>query len=156
MTISPKDFTPGLFLQVAARLSQRLDGRISNETETKSPYLGVLCVIGCNPGIRQGLCAESLGYDATTFGRYVDRLVRDGLVLRDTPSEDRRAISLKLTDKGHAVVSESVPAAQEVGEELRRRMGAADWEKLSELLERFLDVYDHPLPQILRRDRSAH
>ncbi|SDJ44183.1 MarR family winged helix-turn-helix transcriptional regulator [Aliiruegeria lutimaris] len=155
MSIPSTDSFPGLFLQVAARFARRLDGRVGSETEIKPPYLGVLFVIGCNPGIRQGLCADSLGYDATTFGRYVDRLVREGLVLRDIPETDRRAISLTLTEEGREIVSDCAPMAQEIDEEVRARMGAAEWEKLSELLERFLDVYDHPLPQILRRDRSA-
>lgn len=142
---------PGLYMQVAARFAQRLDSHICRDTEVKPPFVCVLFMIGRHPGIRQGLCAENLGFDATTFGRYIDRLVRDGLVLRDVPEADRRAVSLSLTARGAQALNAFVPALNDLDSQVRRRMGNHDWEKLLELLERFLEVHDHPLPQMVRQ-----
>ncbi|MDV7141638.1 MarR family transcriptional regulator [Tropicimonas sp. TH_r6] len=144
----------GLYLQVAARVAQRLNAAGLGDTAVQPPYLCVLILLQRYPGIRQGSCAELLGHDPTTFGRYVDRLVRDGYVHREVPATDRRAISLELTPAGAAVMTGCNPALAALDADARRRMGDADWEKLSELLERFLDVYDHPLPP-LRRDGLA-
>ncbi len=146
---------PGLYMQVAARFLQRLDSDICRDTRVKPPFVGILFMIDRNPGIRQGLCAEHLGFDATTFGRYVDRLVREGYVLRSVPQEDRRAVSLSLTERGREAVAECHPALNELECEMRRRMGDAEWEKLTELLELFLDAYGHPLPQSFRGEVAA-
>ncbi len=141
----------GLYLQVAARFAQRLNDAGLEAMPVPPPYLCVLIVLERHPGIRQGSCAELLGHDATTFGRYIDRLVREGYIRRDVPKQDRRAVCLALTAEGEAAMAACHPALAALDADARARMGDADWEKLSELLERFLAVYDHPLPQ-LRRD----
>lgn len=146
---------PGLYMQAAARFAQRLDSEACGQNMVKPPFIGVLHMVGQHPGIRQGLCAEALGFDATTFGRYIDRMVRDGLLEREVPERDRRAVSLRLTEIGRAAVAEARPVVRELETDVRRRMGDANWDKLTELLEQFLDVYDHPLPQVLREERSG-
>lgn len=147
---APPEIVPGLFLQVAARFAQRLDEEACRAAPVHPPFLGVLFTIGANPGIRQGACAEALGFDATTFGRYIDRLVREGHVARAVPPEDRRAVSLNLTDAGAKVVAQCAPIIDGLEAEVRDRMGEADWALLTALLVRFLDAFDHPLPALSR------
>ncbi len=142
-------------MQVAARYAQRLDSNLSRQTEVKPPFMGVLLMIARHPGIRQGLCAEALGFDATTFGRHIDRMVRDGLLEREVSERDRRAVSLRLAERGRAALNDARPAVRKLESDMRRRMGDANWDKLTELLEQFLDVYDHPLPQVLREERRG-
>ncbi len=137
--------TLGLNMQVAARFVHRLGNERCLDDRAKPPFIDVLCMIERHPGIRQGLCAESLGFDATTFGRYVDRLARNDLVQRDIPKNDRRSVTLSLTARGRQTLADCRPVMRDLENEMRDRMGAEDWAKLSELLERFLRVHDHPL-----------
>ena len=53
---------------------------------------------------RAATLAELLDVDASTITRMADRLVRDGLVVRDTERGDRRAVRLALSAAGTGVV----------------------------------------------------
>lgn len=145
----------GLYIQVAARLAQRLDGEACKGSPLSPHLLAVLQTLQHNPGIRQGYCATMLGYDATTFGRYVDRLVQEGHVARSVPPLDRRAVSLELTEKGAAAVAQVRPAIYDLETETRRRMGDAAWAQLSMLLERYIEAHEHPLPLDAGRTAAA-
>lgn len=143
---APDEIAPGLLLQVAARKAQTLDAEMCRVAPIKPPYMGVLFTIGRYPGIRQGTCAEMLGYDATTFGRYIERMVRQNLVERSVPSEDRRAVCLKLTTSGEVAQQQCTPILSDLEADVRQRMGEEEWNQLNKLLVRFLDAFDHPLP----------
>lgn len=52
------------------------------------------------------LLAEILGVDKSTVSRSVDKLVNNGVLVRDTDPEDRRSVTLRLSDKGQAVFEE--------------------------------------------------
>ena len=139
---------PGLLIQVAARLAQDLQVVACCDLDLKPPLPGVVLVIEKFPGIRQGTCAAAFGFDATTFGRYIDRLVREGYVSRAVPEEDRRAVCLSLTDKGHTAAKVCEAHISELKTELHNRMGTQDWNELTRLLLKFLAANDHPLPKL--------
>ena len=50
--------------------------------------------------------ADNLGLDKSTISRSVDKLVIDGIMLRDIDPEDRRYLSLYLSEKGQAIFQE--------------------------------------------------
>lgn len=52
------------------------------------------------------LLAEILGVDKSTVSRSVDKLVNNGVLMRDTDQEDRRSVILSLSDKGQSVFEE--------------------------------------------------
>ena len=52
------------------------------------------------------LLAETLGVDKSTVSRSVDKLVNNGVLVRDTDPEDRRGVILCLSDKGQSVFEE--------------------------------------------------
>jgi len=47
--------------------------------------------------------AELLNLDNSTMSRTVNNLVKQGFVIRDIHSEDRRYVKIRLTDEGHKV-----------------------------------------------------
>lgn len=53
-----------------------------------------------------GELAEILRLTKSTVSGVIDRLVHQGLVERTIPSTDRRAINLKLTDKGQEILKQ--------------------------------------------------
>ncbi len=142
------DWMLGFKMQVAARFMQRLGSERCQNAAVKPPFLDVLFMIERHPGIRQGQCAERLGFDATTFGRYVDRLARNDLVKRDIPKNDRRSVTLSLTSHGERALAECQPMLNGLESESRERMGEDNWAKLMELLDQFLGAYDHPLTRL--------
>ncbi|RYH06894.1 hypothetical protein [Tropicimonas sp. IMCC6043] len=91
------------------------------------------------PGIRRGVWAETLGFDATTFGRHTDSQVREGPVTRSVKPDNRR--------EALAAVS---PAQSDLDHDRRRRMENDDREKPLQLLERYSTAHDHPLPKMVR------
>ena len=52
------------------------------------------------------LLAEVLGLDKSTVSRSVDKLVNDGIAVRKTDPEDRRSVTLQLSEKGQSIFEE--------------------------------------------------
>ncbi len=59
-----------------------------------------LLEIGCNSGITLIDLASALTLDTSTISRTIEGMVRDGLVKRKAQPDDRRYLSLTLTQKG--------------------------------------------------------
>lgn len=59
--------------------------------------------IGRGSQISLNELAELLGLDKSTMSRTINNLVEEGLVIREIHPEDRRYITIELTDKGKGV-----------------------------------------------------
>lgn len=59
--------------------------------------------IGREEEISLNELSELLNLDNSTMSRTVNNLVKQGFVIRDIHSEDRRYVKIKLTDEGHKV-----------------------------------------------------
>jgi len=62
--------------------------------------------IGRAGSISINALAEILGLDKSTVSRSVDKLVNDEIIVRDTNPEDRRCLTLHLSEKGQALFAE--------------------------------------------------
>ncbi len=62
----------------------------------------ILLYVQKHPGSGPTDVARFLGVATTTISSATDRLARRGLLVRDRPAEDRRAVALKLTREGDA------------------------------------------------------
>ena len=71
--------------------------------------IGILVAIGRNPGVRQGVLADALRIKWSNMAKIVRLLEDQGLIERQVPVSDRRAIELNLTEKGRIAVDETVP-----------------------------------------------
>jgi len=60
-----------------------------------------LVEIGRAESIYLNKLADILGLDKSTMSRTINNLVNSGMVLRDIAPEDRRFITIKLTEKGN-------------------------------------------------------
>lgn len=70
--------------------------------------LKALYRISSNPDIGLGDLSEKLRLTNSTVSGVIDRLVHSGLVERVVPPENRRSISIHLTDKGKKLLEEIV------------------------------------------------
>jgi len=69
-------------------------------TDVRPGEFTVLWVIAMNPDLRQGTLARTLNIKPAHMTKLVQRLVREGMVKRIVPPEDRRSVRLALTGKG--------------------------------------------------------
>lgn len=68
--------------------------------------LRTLYTISINPDIGLGDLAEKLHLTNSTVSGVIDRLVHNGLVERVVPPENRRSISIHLTEKGKGLLDQ--------------------------------------------------
>ena len=94
---------------------------------------------------------------AATLTRQIDRLVALGLVTRTSDSDDRRAVLIKLTQRGHKLVDDAMrqsTANQPVMRSLQE-FDTRDLESLNRLLRRVLVLFEERASLRSVRPRSA-
>lgn len=101
--VSALDESLGWMLNNAARLVQRrLSSKLAPHAVTP-PQWGVLVALWEQDGLSLSALAKRSFFDGPTMTGIVDRLELAGLVTRRRDSQDRRVISVYLTDKGRAL-----------------------------------------------------
>lgn len=70
------------------------------------------------PDIEQGALARAIGFDTSTTGGVVDRLERQGLLVRKQSPQDRRVRLLATTAAGRALLDEVQPGVATVQERI--------------------------------------
>ena len=71
--------------------------------------IGILVAVGRNPGIGQGVLAEALRIKRSNMAKVVRVLECNGTITRRARPNDQRAVELRLTRKGRALVERMVP-----------------------------------------------
>ncbi len=74
----------------------------------------------------------------SSVGRLIDRLERDGLVIRTRSTEDRRVITLSLSDEGDSRFHELLPIGQSFNNQLIKNISAKDLETFENVLKTML------------------
>jgi len=88
-----------------------------------------LTIIRRLEGCSMNTLARFTAIERTTLTREVDQLVARGLIERTTPANDRRRVSLSLTEEGEKVYAQGIPL---VAEATGQAMKGVDPEKLRE------------------------
>ena len=132
--VSPLDESPGWMLNNAARLVQRrLSAKLAPHGVTP-PQWGVLVALWEQDGLSLSELARRSFFDGPTMTGIVDRLEHAGLVERRRDSQDRRVISVYLTDTGRAL-QRSLPAlAEETNREAIAGLSEAQVRDLAQTL----------------------
>jgi DNA-binding MarR family transcriptional regulator len=90
--------------------------------------------------IRMKALAQRLGISTGTLTVMADRLMRAGLVRRESDPEDGRAFFLCLSPKGVAVAAEHVKRHEALYEGARKALGVSGSKELVSILERLESV----------------
>ncbi len=103
-----------LLAQLGAHAANRFAERIS-ELGLSPSDVGLLRMIGTDPGLSQRALADHLGVVPSRVTALVDQLDRQGLVERRRSTEDRRNYELHLTEEGGSLLGRmrSLGAAHE-------------------------------------------
>ena len=97
--------------------------------------LRVLFLLRPEDGASAGAMAESLKVTPSTLTRIVDRLVRQGLIRRETDDGDRRLVRHYLSASGASTVEELERSGRARMNEVMDRLSAPQLERLVAALE---------------------
>ena len=89
--------------------------------------------------------AEILGVDTPTVTRKVQQLERDGMVVRQTDPDDRRASRIRLTPAGRRTIERVRRARRTWLEQLLQDWDDDDLSALADLLSRFAEDLERDL-----------
>ena len=107
---SQDQVTTWINLHQTARVIQGLlEDRLRAETDLSWPEFELLMrlqVPAAHPLQMSEIAAQLVGSPSGTT-RIADRLEKDGLILRETPRENRRIVRVLLTDRGRKVLAEA-------------------------------------------------
>lgn len=104
----------------------RADGHAREIGLTPQQWLLLLMLRGHRdyPRVTLRDLAETLKIRQSSTSLLVDRAVRDGYVRRVTPADDRRRVSLSLTESGQHLLDTVIAAS-------RRELGRLDWARFA-------------------------
>jgi DNA-binding MarR family transcriptional regulator len=105
--IAVTDVVPAVMRQI------RQEMRAAAAPALTVAQMRALLFVSRNPDTNLSALAEHLGIGLTGASGLVDRLVRDGLLLRDTDPNERRRIQLNVTTAGQARRDTAAAAARE-------------------------------------------
>lgn len=97
---------------------------------------GLLGFLWQQDGLSQAELSAKSQIDRTTMGGVIDRLEKEGLVMRCSHPEDRRAYRICLTEKGRALEPVLTPLAAKAQENFVARLTAEEQETLKQLLDK--------------------
>jgi len=97
---------------------------------------GLLGFLWREDGISQSLLSAKSQIDRTTMGGLIDRLEKEGLVVRKSDPVDRRAYRICLTEKGKALEPELAPLAMRAQDMFIAKLDPQEVETLKSLLEK--------------------
>ena len=100
--------------------------------------LGVVAMIGANPGLSQTRLGRALGIDRSTMVAVIDALEKRGLVVREVSPNDRRSHALRLSGKGTELMGRLEDAARAHESDWAGNLSAAERRQLIELLRRLV------------------
>ncbi|EKV32550.1 transcriptional regulator [Caenispirillum salinarum AK4] len=128
------DDSPGFLINRAARLfAQALGQRLEPLGLTIGAF-PVLLALWAQDGRSQREIARDLPLDETTLVRTLDRMARDGLVVRERDPADRRRMIVRLTDHGRALRDPALAAADAVNARAEAALPPADRGKARDLV----------------------
>jgi len=103
--------TIGLLFEASAGLRRLFSQRLEQDRGLPSQSMDVLIRLARSPGdqLRMSELAAQTSLSPSGLTRSVDRLRQQGLVTRETCSEDRRGAFAVLTDEGRALMARLIP-----------------------------------------------
>ena len=135
-TFDPKTGIGSLIARVRVKLFEALDEELAPFDITAAQYV-ILVNLANGVDSASGLC-RGVSYDPGAMTRMIDRLERKGFVRRVRSPEDRRVVTLALTEEGKAVYPKLVARAAAATNRRLRGFTKAEAQQLESFLQRML------------------
>lgn len=105
---------------------------------TSAQYLSLLHMARFGPGCTMGKLAEHMHQSSATMTGIVDRLCRRGLAERRPDPDDRRRVTVVLTDSGRQLLAATSEAKRARTLDILHTFSGAERKQLVKLLETYL------------------
>lgn len=138
------EYEVGVLFRRARAMSRLLAREVHPDVEPAA--YGLLGYLDRTGGARLTDLATFIGVGKPTLSRQLQLLERLGLVERRTEAEDRRVVTLQLTEEGARRVRVARAARRRRFRALLDSWSSDDVETLGALLHRFNELQDHPTP----------
>lgn len=109
--------------------------------ELTSSQFDVVASLGNTNGMSMGELGERTLITKGTLTGVIDRLIQKELVARETPSDNRRCVNVKLTPKGHEVFEQVFPVHIAHIKERFEKLDPSELELLKVLLSRLRQAF---------------
>lgn len=120
-------------------------GRMLGLTSVEYTCLVTLGYLLAAGNVSVKMLADHLYVSGAFATTTVGRLIQAGLVDKQVDSQDRRRVSLRITDRGRSVLAVHTPLQQQVNDVRFGCLSRAELLQLSETLERLITCADHAL-----------
>ena len=112
------DRSPSHLLHRALQLALDIYAETAGPSGPTQRQFAVLCAVAGNEGLTQSDLVRRTGIDRSTLAELVSRMIGKGHLERKRSSSDGRANTVRLTDKGRAVLAEAAPKVAEADERI--------------------------------------
>jgi len=136
VTTLDRHATLGFLLKDVSRLYTRRFEERAADLGLTLPQCKALAYLSKNEGVSQKRLAELIEIDQMSLVRILDRMEADGLVQRCSDPQDRRARSLRLTEKARPLLEQIQRRSSDTRAETLQGLSDAERTLLVELLER--------------------
>lgn len=131
--------------------SRRLTKELARRASLTGPQLTVVKLLESIEDLSLSELSERIRAQNSTVTGIIDRMEREGLVVRERSKEDRRVVKIRLTDKG-AELARDIPV--EPMEVFRQALSSLTKDEVRDLL-RILAKLTKKAKTIIRRDIEA-
>ena len=115
-----------------------VDRRLESLGISLASWMTIAVASQARSPLSQSELAEMLSVSGTSMVYMIDRLVKEGLVIREPSISDRRVNRIVVTDAGHRIYAELKYEAATVRQQLLASIGLEKLAHLTELLEQLL------------------
>jgi DNA-binding MarR family transcriptional regulator len=105
------DRSPSHLLHRALQRALDIYAETSGTTSVTQRQYTVLAAVAAKEGLTQAELVRATGIDRSTLAELVARMLAKGLIGRERSSEDGRANTVSLTEKGRTILDEAGPRA---------------------------------------------
>ncbi len=144
LSAGPLGATVAYRLRVAQIAAYRRFEAVLDQYGSAPRYLGLLAIIGTEPGQPQSRLAEAVSLQRSSLVAIIDRLAAEGLVERRHTPSDRRVNAVWLTENGHSIVAELVALAEQEEARLTAGLKGDERMELARLLDRVIENLQRP------------
>ncbi|AKH67737.1 transcriptional regulator [Spongiibacter sp. IMCC21906] len=119
-----------------ARLVREDFRRRAQHLNLTQPQWRLLLILSREPGMNQAKLASWLEVHPVTVTQSVDRLVKAGWLRRERQENDRRAVSLFLTEQAEPILADLTEIAEHTRKVALAGFSAAERKQVEDMLER--------------------
>ena len=123
-------------MRATNRLTSRIHRHLHDDNLTVSQFAVLEAIYHLGP-LSQGELVHKILKSNANLTTVVDSLERKSLVLRKRSKEDRRRVTVHLTESGKTLISRVFPRHAEIVAEELKFLDAAEQAELAEILKRF-------------------